>query len=76
MTSTGQVCEALAPGVPVKFTGGRYNGFTGVIRLCGDTVAAVVITYNNQPHEVIDDLCFMTLITPPRSLISPEAKSP
>lgn len=46
----------LAPGSPVRFTSGRYNGFTGTIRWMGDSWAQIVILYDNRPAEVLEEL--------------------
>lgn len=52
----------LCPGSPIKFTGGRYNGFTGTIRLMGESVAAIIITYDNKPCEVVEELRHCTAL--------------
>lgn len=52
----------LRPGTPIKFTGGRYNGFTGSIRFIGDTCASIVILYDNKPTEVVEDLVHLTAL--------------
>ena len=48
------------PGRAVKFTGGRYNGFTGTIRLMGESCAAIVILYDHKPCEVVEEIRFLT----------------
>lgn len=65
-TITVEAPPEFAPGSPIRFTGGRYNGFTGTIRLMGDYVAAIIITYNNQPTEVVEELKFCTPLAVPR----------
>lgn len=49
----------FTPGQVVKFIGGKYNGFFGSIRWLGDTSACVVVTYENKPVEMIEDLQFL-----------------
>lgn len=61
----------FAPGLPVKFTGGRYNGFTGTIRLMGETVAAIIILYDNRPCEVIEDLRHCSPLQPETAFCAP-----
>lgn len=43
------------PGTSVRFTGGKFNGFTGVVAKVCDTVCSVVITFEHRPYEVVDE---------------------
>lgn len=56
--------QAFHPGQAVKFTGGRYNGFTGTIRWMGDVWAEIVILYENRPCEVLEELRHCTPLAP------------
>lgn len=46
-------------GQTVKFIGGKHNGFFGQIRWLGDTLACVVVIYENKPIEIIEELTFL-----------------
>lgn len=43
----------------IRFTGGKYNGFVGVVQWCGETSAQVIVKVNGDPFEVIEDTKFM-----------------
>jgi hypothetical protein len=51
-------------GTPVKFSGGKYNGFLGTVRWCGETACSVEIRIDNAPSEVVEDLCFVAAQQP------------
>ena len=44
----------IVVGTVVKFVGGKYNGFSGTVVECYDTVAAVEIQLGNKPIEVVE----------------------
>jgi len=46
-------------GEEIKFIGGKYNGFLGVVLWNGETVAQVQIKLDGQPFEVIEETKFM-----------------
>lgn len=48
--------ESFIVGQVVKFIGGKFNGFFGSIRWLGDTSACVIVTHENKPCEMIEDL--------------------
>lgn len=43
----------------IRFIGGKYNGYNGVVRLCGESSAQVIIRVANEPFEVIESTKFM-----------------
>lgn len=61
----GSPSPDLAPGNPIKFTGGKYNGFSGVLMKRGDTIGSVAITYEGRQVEVIEHLHFMQYLDLP-----------
>lgn len=52
--------EEFVPGQAVRFTGGKYNGFTGNLRWVGSTTASIVIQKEHQFFEIIEELKFVT----------------
>jgi hypothetical protein len=53
-------------GQPVRFCGGRYNGFNGIARWCGSTCASVSIKIADAPAvEVVEDLKFLEALPQP-----------
>ena len=47
-------------GEPVRFTGGKYNGFEGTVAKLCDEYASVVINYEGKPHELVESVKFLT----------------
>lgn len=45
----------IEPSKPVRFIGGKYNGFQGTPCWVGDTCSSVYISYHEKQIEVIED---------------------
>ena len=43
----------------IRFIGGRYKGYNGVVKLQGDSTAEVTIKVNGEPFSVIEETKFM-----------------
>jgi len=46
-------------GQAVKFSGGRYNGFNGVMRWCGTTCGSVSVGIDGVFSDIVEDLKFI-----------------
>ncbi len=46
-------------GQSVRLIGGKYNGFQGTVRWCGDAFASLEIVFENKKHEIVEDLRFL-----------------
>jgi hypothetical protein len=47
-------------GQEIRFIGGKYNGFIGLVRLSGPTQCQVEIKIEGKPFDVVESCDFMT----------------
>ena len=45
--------------MPVRFVGGRHNGFEGYIHWAATTCCSVICTYEGKTFEVVEDFAFL-----------------
>jgi hypothetical protein len=51
-------------GQEVRFVGGKYNGFNGVMRWCGETSCEVRIRKDAEHFDVVEDTKFLSATKP------------
>lgn len=50
----------LDPQTPVRFTGGKYNGFFGVVAKACENFSSVIVSFEGKPVEIVEDNAHLT----------------
>lgn len=50
----------IEPNTPIRFTGGKLNGFNGIVAKVCDQFASVNVTMAGKTTEVVEAIKFMT----------------